>query len=278
MKYYLFKPENKLSRYVNYLWLCEAYIPQSRYERNLPNGVTDIAINLEGKPYSVFDYNNPGKRIEYSSSVVVGPHTRYVFLTPDTRVNTMGAVLNPGATLALFGIPAYEFQNRIVNLESIIGSGIGEIRSHLSEASTHGEKIKILQAFLLGLVNNDISANRIIKYAIQELKISDTRVTVQNMVKKFGISQKHFIHLFKNEIGMPPKTFLRICRFHQLLDRLVGQSSPDWTDIALNSGYYDQAHMIHEFKSITGIQPTGYETISRRDRKYMARYYMVTKP
>jgi AraC-like DNA-binding protein len=78
------------------------------------------------------------------------------------------------------------------------------------------------------------------------------------LADEIGLSQRRFIQLFRAEVGLTPKAFARVRRFHGVLDRLQDSVEPDWSDVAFDCGYYDQAHFIHEFKEFCGMSPARY--------------------
>jgi AraC-like DNA-binding protein len=76
--------------------------------------------------------------------------------------------------------------------------------------------------------------------------------------EQIGLSPKRFIQVFRDETGFTPKVFCRIRRFQQALGRMQGHRSVDWPGVALDSGYFDQAHFIHDFRAFSGINPSSY--------------------
>jgi AraC-like DNA-binding protein len=59
---------------------------------------------------------------------------------------------------------------------------------------------------------------------------------------------------FREHIGLPPKTVARVLRFEQAV-RLAEETELSWLEIALRCGYYDQAHLIRDFRAISGCTP-----------------------
>jgi AraC-like DNA-binding protein len=82
--------------------------------------------------------------------------------------------------------------------------------------------------------------------------------TVAAVTDQIGLSAKRFIQAFRDETGFTPKVFCRIRRFQQALNRMSGCKSVEWADVALDCGYFDQAHFIHDFRAFSGINPTSY--------------------
>jgi AraC-like DNA-binding protein len=73
-----------------------------------------------------------------------------------------------------------------------------------------------------------------------------------------GLSQRRFIDRFRAEIGLTPKRFCRVRRFQQVLHLAHSGGIIDWPDVAQACGYFDQAHLIHDFRAFCGLTPTGY--------------------
>ncbi|HMX79717.1 MAG TPA: helix-turn-helix transcriptional regulator, partial [Ferruginibacter sp.] len=71
-------------------------------------------------------------------------------------------------------------------------------------------------------------------------------------------SQKHLIKLFKDHVGITPKGFLKIIRFQKAVQEIEASKNIHWARLALESGYYDQAHFIHDFKEFSGFTPQEY--------------------
>jgi AraC-like DNA-binding protein len=73
-----------------------------------------------------------------------------------------------------------------------------------------------------------------------------------------GFSHTHFIQLFREQVGLTPKLFGRIRRFQMLLGRIDKGLPLNWADAATDCGYFDQAHLIHDFRAFAGVTPLEY--------------------
>jgi len=76
--------------------------------------------------------------------------------------------------------------------------------------------------------------------------------------ERLGLSQRRFIELFRTQVGLTPKAYCRVRRFHNLLRVVHPLREVDWSQVALDSGYHDQSHFIHEFREFSGFSPTQY--------------------
>ena len=75
---------------------------------------------------------------------------------------------------------------------------------------------------------------------------------------KIGYSQKHFIAMFRQQVGITPKAYLKIIRFQKAIGEIEEKKEVNWTDISQDCGFYDQAHFIHDFKFFSGFTPEEY--------------------
>jgi methylphosphotriester-DNA--protein-cysteine methyltransferase len=82
--------------------------------------------------------------------------------------------------------------------------------------------------------------------------------TVGRLVDRTGLSQRRFIELFRDQVGLAPKAFCRVRRFQRVLESVHRKSAVDWPQVALDGGYYDQAHFIHDFQGFSGLTPSAY--------------------
>jgi AraC-like DNA-binding protein len=73
-----------------------------------------------------------------------------------------------------------------------------------------------------------------------------------------GLSHTKFIQLFREHVGLTPKLFCRVRRFRTLLNRIEKGLPVNWAGLAADCGYFDQAHLIRDFRAFAGITPIDY--------------------
>jgi AraC-like DNA-binding protein len=100
--------------------------------------------------------------------------------------------------------------------------------------------------------------HRAVDFALCRFMDQPRAATVAGVTDQIGLSPKRFIQVFRDQTGFTPKVFCRIRRFQQALDRIAGVKTVDWANVALDCGYFDQAHFIHDFRAFSGINPTTY--------------------
>jgi AraC-like DNA-binding protein len=119
------------------------------------------------------------------------------------------------------------------------------------------KRLETVEAMLLDALGRSI-ANPApeLKPLFSEFHGSGGRIRLREICFNSGMSQKRLVRAFRNHIGVPPKYFLRVIRFNRAVDRLLGTPGPpDWATLVYTLGYFDQAHMIKEFKEFTGMTP-----------------------
>jgi AraC-like DNA-binding protein len=243
MIYRHYTPRAPLSDYVELLWLFEQPAPSHASERVLPTGTTELVINLGGGDRS-FD------------AVVAGPHSRYFTLETTRPSTVVGAHFKPGGVFAFLGLPVDELHNRHVPLEALWGGRVGELRERLLAIDGPEARLLFLERLLLGQLDHERTSHAAVGHALSAFRTGRRRIG--DVVDETGLSARRFIRLFGDEVGLTPKAFCRIRRFQRAVERLHGATVVDWADTAIACGYYDQAHMIHDFRAFAGLNPTAY--------------------
>ena len=116
----------------------------------------------------------------------------------------------------------------------------------------------VVENYLVKKFRNKLIVNPFIEFAVNKIVSSPNQMSIEQISNKVGYSQKHLIKLFKDNVGLTPKGFLKIIRFQKAIEEIAAAKEPSWTGIAYESGYYDQAHFINDFKAFSGYTPQQY--------------------
>lgn len=258
MAEYEYIPKGLLSSYVKFIWISSDYIPASSRERLLPNGSSQLIINMGHPKFRHFKAADSQTQIEYDPAIITGIHTRNIFLDSYSRISTIGAVFRAGALPALFDIPAHAFADDIVSLQALVGSQAAVLRQRLIETTSPKAQCKLLEAFLSRRLDSSFQPNPAIIYSVEQLNNKNGTPRIAEIRDKIGYSRRHFSGLFKQLVGITPKQYAKICRFQYTLTLMHDRAVRDWAGIALAGGYYDQPHFNRDFKRLSGISPTKY--------------------
>lgn len=174
----------------------------------------------------------------------------------------------PGATLALFGVSAAELEGGYVGLDALCGAAAaGELYERLSAAADPLLRRRAFESFLQARLRPVRGLDPQIVRAVRSLQgaapggdcagDADER-RVAGWVAASGRSHRRFIAGFREAAGLSPKRYARVLRFKRLLQALAATPRPDWAQLALDGGYFDQSHLIREFREFAGVSPRAY--------------------
>ncbi|MGH7192005.1 MAG: helix-turn-helix domain-containing protein, partial [Candidatus Saccharimonadales bacterium] len=191
-------------------------------------------------------------------SVVCGPRTVPTTLDTQRQEFVIGVQFKPGGAVPFFGLPTRELANAHVALADLWGAAADELREQLLETKTPRARLLVLENTLLRQLVRPITRHPAVDFALRAFQSGPCPINVGQVASRTGFSQRRFIQVFHDEVGITPKLFCRLRRFHDALCQIQGARKPDWIAIALDCGYFDQAHLIRDFLQFAGLTPAGY--------------------
>lgn len=251
------KPSPPLSDFVDVLWLYEGYEVSHEKERLMPDGSVELVINLAEDRIQNYDARNPEKFETIPGCVVSGPRSEFFIIDTAGQCAVAGVHFKPGGAFPFFRVPPSEMAGQSIALEALWGSASGWLRERVLSARSPAEMLQTLERCLLEQLAKPLERHPAVNFAVQRLSAAYPP-GISWVVEQVGYSQRRFIELFSNEVGLTPKLFSRVSRFQQVIRAAHSLESLNWVDVALNCGYYDQAHFGHDFQSFAGITPSDY--------------------
>ena len=251
-----YKPKPPLSKFVDSFWLYEGYETEDKTERILPTGTLELVINLRQNELLFYGAERPENCSRFSGAVVSGAHGRG--FTPAQEAFIIGVHFKPGGAFPFLGLPAGDLADTHVDLETLWGPSAGRLRERLCEARTSAERFQLLQEALLSRLCHGVEQHYAVSAALEMFGKNQAGPRVREAAEYLGLSQRRFIEVFKAEVGMTPKLFSRIQRFQQARTFIQHNPSINWAALAVDLGYFDQSHFIHEFLEFSGLSPTDY--------------------
>jgi AraC-like DNA-binding protein len=126
------------------------------------------------------------------------------------------------------------------------------------KAKTLTARFHYLEQALLRRLSDTLRPHPAVAHAVSAFVAQQGISSIATVVGETGLSSRRFIELFCREVGLPPKTFCRILRFQHVLQSMNAKSPLNLAAMALECGYYDQAHLNRDFMAFTGLTPTTY--------------------
>lgn len=249
VRYREIKPRAPLDSFVECFWTLEGEGAAAQPERILPDGCVEIILNF-GARFSQHDDHSPSLQPRH---FLVGQMTGPILIAPTGAVELIGIRFHPGGTLPFLRVPLHELTDRVVELGSLSSKLERELLSAASEAASLREKIAAVEKFLTRCLTDNKHDARLMMLAAK-IVAGAGLVSVDRLAYDAGISSRQLERRFLREVGLGPKLLGRIIRFQQVF-RAVEAGNSAWSTIALDCGYYDQAHLIRDFNQFAQQTP-----------------------
>ena len=216
-----------------------------------------LIINL-GDPQKLCACDDLDRHTFFHHSWISGERTEPIVVDESGYVHLVGIRFRAGGAWPFLGMPLREFSGQIVQMESALGPEIRHLRDRLGETSSADGQFDLVEAWLRHRMQQRTPPTRAVLHALTLIDRGADALRIGRMADEIGISHKHLLREFDRCVGLRPKVFARICAFQRVI-RGVGQKPEvDWADTATRCGYYDQAHLIREFRVFSGFTPLSY--------------------
>jgi len=251
-------PAYPLNHFVESFIYYRDFNPAHSVDRFLPDGNVNIVIDLTDYPKYIYD-NETLKEIQTCRNVwFSGIRNRYITI-PSGRDSEMFIInFHKGRSYPFVQMPLHELTDSVVDGDLVLTNEIMDLREMILEAVFIPQKFSAVENFLLRKFRNKLVVNPFIEFAVNKITASPSQMSIEQISNKVGYSQKHLIKLFKDNVGMTPKGFLKVIRFQKAIQEIEASKEINWAGLALESGYYDQAHFINDFKTFSGFTPQEY--------------------
>ena len=245
--------------------------------RGLPSPFLTLIITLD-EPLSMLAHADPAQPPGDFVTLLGGLHSVPALITHDGAQSGIQVALRPLGSRALLGLPAGELADIDVTADSVLGSAGTGLRERILAAPDWESRFAVLDEVLLGLVaglrglaapaaqvSPEVAPE--VAWAWARLLRAGGDVRVSELADQTGWSARHLNSRFRTEIGLTPKAAARVVRFSRAR-RLLAQAANEppshdlkshdlkLADLAVECGYFDQAHLAREFRSLAGLPPS----------------------
>ena len=229
-----------LCRFVEGIHALVPVVGQTQHVDRLPDGRTTLVFRVleEGRTGDV---------------CVAGPRTRALFKSATGVTRAVMLQFKPGWSVPLLGVATNELTDRIVPLEDLWGRPGGDLCLELLATRSVPEVMERLTHALAHRLHQTVepASARLARRAVRLLEGDEVRV--ERVAERLGVTARHLRRAFTESIGIGPKEFARTVRLQRVV-RMTA-TSRDWGRIAADAGYYDQAHLIADFRELVGLTP-----------------------
>ena len=253
INYQVFKPSERLSKYVRFFWCLENDDNSAPFiHRSVADGLAELIFHYKG----TFEELEENNRVKQAFSMVHAQSQKARRFETKERFGIFGAYLYPFALPFLFKMPSSELSNQMPDLFTLLGVEGKILEEKMMIAKDNRKRIDILTLYLENKLLKNECYHPVTK-AICHIIESKEMVSVRSLADQYCLSERQFERKFKELSGFSPKLYSRIIRFGNTVN-CYGNRTKSLTEIAFDCGYYDQSHLIHEFKEFSGYHPKEY--------------------
>ena len=224
--------------------------------------VTDsAAISLNKKPIIpdgcidiIFDLNHPTTL----KSFVIGAMTKPIV---NSRTNLVGVRFKPGMAYPFFNSPIHELTDLLVDYFEFAGQEANQLSNQFADLNSTKHQIILLNKIFTKKLSAINAIETQMSRALNLIQRTGGRCTIKKISGEVGWSRQHFTRKCLTYTGLTPKFLTQVIRIKQVIKQYNNEKFYNWSQLSVDGGYYDQPHMINEFRKITGLTPI--EFISR---------------
>lgn len=250
MEYREIAPTRAMGRFVKCYWTLEDDQSASGAQRIVPDGRPELIFNF-GQP---FENHRNGKWESQPKCFFVGQITGPFLVRPRGPARVFGVRFHPHGASRVLGLPIHELTDTVTPLDEFSPRLLRKM-NRLPELHTSREQLAALDRILEGFSGQHRVDDRVIPDAVGEFERTGGLAGVGAVAARTGLSSRQFQRRFRDDVGIPAKLFCRMQRFQRVF-RAMENSDASWVAAAVQCGYYDQAHLIRDFREFSGKAPT----------------------
>lgn len=240
-------------------WMERTTRPVARLET--ASTVVPLIFNF-GPPYRIASPGRAPESGETHHSFVAGLYDSWVTVESQCISLALQVNLTPLGARRVLHCDMSELVGRTVDVRDVLGADGQRITEAMGNCASWAARCALLDAFLRRRVQHDVRIPHEVRAAWTLLEERRGNVRIRELTDTTGWSAKRLIAAFRTHLGLPPKSLARVMRFESVIAEVntqaVTPSGVDWTRRALESGYFDQSHLIRDFTQFAGISPSAY--------------------
>lgn len=233
-------------------------------ERVLPTGRAQLLVNLHDDRMTV--HRDDGTEVRIGGIGLSGTWPARTVIDPADQTAVICVAFRPGGAYPFFAASQSAVAGQLVGLDELWGPGGATLRGRLLDAPTPAERLRLVERALVERAAGMLCPDAATAYAVAAL---GRGTPVAAVADRLGRTPRGFIRTFTERVGLPPKRFARIRRFQRLLASIPHDRPADWASLAGACGYYDQSHLIREFRALAGMTPGEYRPRNPQERNHV---------
>jgi len=253
------KPSDFLSPYVKQYWMLESppRTGNPHIQRIVPTGLMEMTFYLSRRPKVLNDEKELSE-----NALITGQLNGSFDLLVMGGLSMFSVTFHTHGAMMFFDLPMVELFNQNVPLRYVQKDLIEKVESDLYESNSFDDRIRVIEKFLtqqLRKNQKNYERKRILD-TISLINFNKGNISIDSLALNACLSRKQYERVFRDSIGTLPKKFLRVVRFQNAIFQKQLNEDTQLTSLAYDCGYFDQSHMVNDFKNLAGETPSQYFT------------------
>lgn len=223
-------------------------------QRVFPDGCMELIFHY-GDLFS--RYHSDGSSVYQPRSFIHGQLTQFIEIGGNGVVGIFSVRFYPGGLKPFISLSSDELNNASINIMEIWGNDGRELEERMLHAKNNDERLQIIERFLL-LKLRSTTANKLVDQCVSAIDLCKGNININDLSLQLNISRRQLERQFIAATGLNPKQYARIARLQSVLTLSAQKKYSSLTELAYDSGFYDQAHFTNDFKAFTGLSPKQY--------------------
>ncbi len=253
--YRVIKPSALLASFIKNYWILKIDNSEPVTERTIPIGCIHLTFHRGRQLFSLTAKDFQPK------TFICGQTTFYADVQSTGYLDMISVTFQPQAAKIFFQIPVNQFYNKNISVEDTDDIELKDLGKRIADTQDDNLCICFIEDFLIRRLCNfsEYNLSRITA-AVDKIN-AQSKIFINELSDLTCLSNKQFGRVFSEYIGINPKEFIRIIRLQRALFMLQKSSNDNYAQLAFDCGFYDQSHLIKEFKEFSGYTPNEYLAI-----------------
>lgn len=220
--------------------------------RVLPDTCVEMFVNYGPHPVARI---TAADTTEEKGSFITSRMSRYMDVQMHAGSGCIAICFHPGMAYRFFPVGMAEVSNQVCDLALLWKQHAHEMAGRMAEAADNTARVETIQTMLQHALARNGNEDPRMQHCLAQVRFYKGRLRVKALAEKASVSQRQLARRFNDCVGLSPKEFTRMSRFIHALELMKGQQELTLTQVACDSGYYDQSHFIHDCREYAGLSP-----------------------
>jgi AraC-like DNA-binding protein len=223
------------------------------HHKLIPTGMIEMTFYFNTIP--VYQMHSSKKSIR-ANCIISGQQEEPMQVEIDGPLDLFSILFHPAGIQELIPVPAIELGGNVFDLTLLPKHNFSVLAEKLADCMRFEDRVALCEKFFrLQIQQKKLSQHPSMPFVMNTFMKSRGNIDLSVLIEESCLSRKQFERHFSSSIGVSPGKFRRILRFQYALYLKSTNPDMDLTSLATDAGYFDQAHMIREFRTFSSLTP-----------------------